>query len=189
MNLLSRRFVLGIGLVCALIVGIRTAGQPTARPAAVALQATGEDDYTPLRLYDGGWDMEMSGPKEKEVVKMHIQNHCEKTGLFFVCEQMINRKTEDLVVFLPTGSSGNIHSYKTEGLSVSGEAPGEWGKLEIQGERWTYSSEETDKGTKVYWRTINQFSGPDKIHFEVQRSNDATNWETKRTGEERRTAK
>ena len=131
----------------------------------------------------------MAGGKDKEAVKMHIANHCERTGVFFVCEQMINGKSEDLVVFLPTGVSGTTFIYKTAGLSVSGEAPGDWGKLEIQGERWTYSSEDTEKDAKVYWRTINLFSGPDKIHFEVQRSNDGATWETKRTGEERRTAK
>jgi hypothetical protein len=63
------------------------------RKAAVA-----DDPYAPLALYDGKWDSTTT-IGEKESVR--IENHCARTGLFFVCEQMLNGKTGSLVVFLP----------------------------------------------------------------------------------------
>jgi hypothetical protein len=143
-----------------------------------------DDSYTPLRLYQGTWEAHTNGdPKAPPAV---IANHCEKTGVFFVCEQVVNGKSEDLVVFLPQGSSGTTQTYKTEGLSVSGETPGAWGKLEISGDRWVYSNEATENGTTTYWKTINQFSGHDSIHFQIQRSADGKSWEDQSSGDERR---
>ena len=146
-----------------------------------------DDPYAPLRLYNGSWNFEMTDGKETS--HMHILNQCDKTGLFFVCEQIINGKSSNLVVFLPTGSSGGKQNYRTQGLSISASRPKDWGNLEISGDRWVYSSEETDEGKKVFWRIINVFSGPNKIHFEIQHSTDAKNWETKQSGDERREAK
>lgn len=62
--------------------------------------------------------------------------------------------------------------------------PGTWCDLEIVGDRWVYSNEETDKGKKTYWQIINVFSGSDRIHFEVQRSDDGKKWETTMSGNE-----
>lgn len=156
-------------------------------PAGQASRIT-EDAYKPLVLYNGAWDLEMAGGKAG-AAPVHIVNHCERTGLYYVCEQVINGKTEDLMVFLPAGASRDAQMYHTQALPATGEAPGDWGKLEIQGERWVYSSEDADKGAKEYWRTINIFSGPDKIHFEIQHSTDGKIWESKRSGDERRISK
>lgn len=155
-------------------------GQPVNAPSPKAVA----DPYAPLQLYQGSWDAETNGGKES--APTHISNHCAKTGVFFVCEQLINGKSEALVVFLPTGASGATQNYRTMGLRVNHEKPGDWGNLEITGERWTYFGEGTENGAKVYWRTVNVFSGPDKIHFEMQGSADGKTWETKRSGEEHR---
>lgn len=153
------------------------------RKAAVA-----DDPYAPLALYDGKWDSTTTiGEKES----MRIENHCAKTGLFFVCEQMLNGKTGSLAVFLPVAkmASGG-EEYKITGLSADGSAPGGWNKLTIEGDRWVYSWENTnegkDEGEKVFWRNVNQFSGADKIHFEIQRSDDETSWKTVKGGDETR---
>jgi hypothetical protein len=57
-----------------------------------------DDPYAPLALYDGTWDSTTT-IGEKESVR--IENHCARTGLFFVCEQMLKGKTGSLAVFLP----------------------------------------------------------------------------------------
>jgi hypothetical protein len=175
------------GLIAALLALLITATIPNSvfgQAASAPSPTAAGDAYAPLQLYDGSWDAETSGAKES--APMHISNHCTKTGVFFVCEQVINGKSEDLVVFLPTGASGATQHYRTMGLRVNADKPGDWGNLEISGERWIYSSEDTENGAKVYWRTVNVFSGKDKIHFEIQRSAEGKTWETKSSGDERR---
>ncbi len=130
-------------------------------------QKTGvaDDRYAPLGLYDGKWDYTTTiGEKES----IHLENHCTKTGLFFACEQMVNGKTAALIVFLPVArmASGG-EEYGITGLSADANPPADWNKLTIEAERWVYSWEDTDGGKKVFWRNVNQFSGPSKIHFEI----------------------
>jgi hypothetical protein len=170
-------------IAIALIVVVASA-YALCQSVSVPSRTAADDPYAPLRLYNGNWEFEMTDGKE--VSHMRISNHCEKTGLFFVCEQVIDDKPSNLAVFLPTGNSAGKQNYRTQGLSVDTGKPRDWGNLEISGNRWVYSSEEMDKGEKVYWRIINVFSGADKIHFEVQHSTDAKTWNTKQSGDERR---
>ncbi len=144
------------------------------------------DPYAPLRLYEGRWDAVTSGG-DKPADTVHIENHCAKAGEFFTCNQVINGKSAALVVFLPLHALENGgYAYHNQALRAEGDGPGTWGNLEIVGDRWVYSSDETDKGKKIYWRTVNVFSGPDKIHFEIQRSEDGAKWDTTMSGNEAR---
>ena len=162
------------------------AQQPEHAAAPAKTASLAADPYAPLRLYDGKWDvLPANGAKPADSV--HIENHCGKVGEFFACNQFVNGKNVALVVFLPTHPLENGgYAYRNQAVRVKGDDPSSWGNLEIAGNSWVYSSSETDKGKKVYWRTTNVFSGPDKIHFEVQRSEDGTNWETKMSGDEAR---
>src|SRR5271168_3662766 len=147
--------------------------------------ATAADDpYAPLRMLDGKWDIL---PTASAKDGMHLENHCAKTGLFMSCEQVVNGKSAALVVFLPkakTGNGGEV--YWTQGLLADASPAGEWSKLTIEGDRWVYSWESTDSGKKVFWRNINIFSGTDKIHFEITRSDDGSTWKMQKSGEEQR---
>jgi hypothetical protein len=162
------------------------ASQPehTAAPPKTVNLAT--DPYAPLRLYDGKWDVQpASGDKQAEPV--HIENHCAEVGEFFACNQFVNGKNMALVVFLPTHPLENGgYAYRNQALRPESSDPSFWGNLEIVGDRWVYSSDETDKGKKIYWRTTNVFFGRDKIHFEAQRSDDGVNWTTNLSGDEAR---
>src|SRR6516164_4786308 len=71
------------------------------RPAA-------DDPYALLRLYNGTWDI-ASGAEQKIT---HVENHCTKTGLFFVCEQIVSGKSEALVVFLPLARILERHKHR-----------------------------------------------------------------------------
>lgn len=155
-------------------------GPAAAKPASLA-----NDPYAPLRLYDGKWDVTPAASGDKPAETMHIENHCAKAGEFFACNQVLNGKNAALVVFLPLHTLENGgYAYHNQALRAEGDGPGTWGDLEIAGDRWVYSNEETDKGKKTYWRITNVFSGPDKIHFEVQRSEDDKKWETTMSGDE-----
>ena len=156
-----------------------------ALPVLAAIQRiapVADDPYAPLKLYDGKWDSTTTiGPKEV----IRIENHCARTGLFFVCEQAVNGKTEALTVFLPVAKmvSGG-EEYRVNGLSADASPAGGWNKLTIEGDRWVYSWEDKDSGKKASWRNVNQFSGTDKIHFEIQRSDDGATWKTVKGGDE-----
>jgi hypothetical protein len=142
------------------------------------------DPYAPLRLYDGKWDL-IPANTDKPAEPLHIENHCAKVGDFFACDQFVNGKNIALVIFLPSHSIGNGgYAYRNQALNSEGDNSGTWGSLEITGNRWVYSSEEIDKGKKIFRRTINVFSGPDHIHFEVQRSEDGVRWTTDMSGDE-----
>lgn len=159
-------------------------GHDPADPAKAASAVT--DPYAPLRLYDGKWDL-VPKATDKAAETMHMENHCARVGEFFSCNQFVNGKNMALIVFLPLRPLENGgYEYRNQGLQVEGNNPSSWGKLEIVGDRWVYSSDETDNGKKTYWRTTNVFSGADRIHFEVQRSDDGASWVTQMSGDETR---
>jgi hypothetical protein len=142
-----------------------------------------EAAYTPLKLYDGKWEMS-PGADEKEPAQ--FENHCARTGLFFVCEQVVPGKPGALVVFLPVAKTAAGYEYRTKALVAESDPAGEWGKLTIEGQRWVYSWENTSDGKKILWRNINTFSGSDLIRFEISRSEDGQTWKTVRSGDEHR---
>jgi hypothetical protein len=154
------------------------------RPALERNSAVIDDPYAPLRLYDGKWEVATAG---EEKGPAQIENHCVRTGLFFVCEQSVNGKTEGLVVFLPvmTTATGG-ENYRTQALSPHASPAGVWGMLTIEDNRWTYSWEIFEGEKKIYWRNINVFSGTDQIHFEISRSEDGRSWKPVKSGDERR---
>jgi hypothetical protein len=142
-----------------------------------------EAAYTPLKLYDGKWEM---SPAADDKEPSRFENHCARTGLFFVCEQVVPGKPGALVVFLPVAKTAAGYEYRNTAL-VAGSAPGgDWGKLTIEGARWVYSWENTNDGKKILWRNINTFSGSDQIHFEISRSEDGETWKPVKSGDERR---
>jgi len=139
--------------------------------------------YTPLKLYDGKWELSASAD-EKEPSR--FENHCARTGLFFVCEQVVPGQPGALVVFLPVAKTAGGYEYRNTAL-VAGSAPaGDWGKLTIEGARWVYSWESTNDGKKILWRNTNTFAGSDQIHFEISRSEDGQTWKTVKSGDEHR---
>jgi hypothetical protein len=144
------------------------------------------DPYAPLRQLDGKWDVATPSP-DKAAAPMHLENRCGRVGEFYACNQIVNGKNTALVIFLPSHALGNGgYSYRNQALRTEGDNSGAWGHMEITGDRWVYPSESTENGKKTYWQTVNVFSGPDKIHFEIQRSDDGAKWTTTMSGDEAR---
>jgi hypothetical protein len=155
---------------------------PAGQSAKTANVAT--DPYAPLRLYEGNWDV-LPASADKTGETVHLENRCAKVGEFFACNQLVGGKNMALVIFLPLHPLENGgYAYRNQALRVEGDNAGTWGALEITRDRWVYSSDATDKEKKTYWRTTNVFSGSDKIHFEVQRSDDGVNWTATMAGDE-----
>jgi len=183
---MNKRIAVLAMLTCTMILlGVFARGRSAdaAAPAGSNPGSVADDPYAPLKLYDGKWDVAMGGEKEPT----RLENHCAKTGLFFMCEQVVKGKTGALVVFLPfskTATGGE--EYRTQALLADASPAGEWNKLTIESDKWIYVWENTDAGKKTYWRNINTFSGTDKIHFEIQRSEDGSTWKTQQSGEEQR---
>ncbi len=142
------------------------------------------DPYAPLKLYDGSWEVKVSLPAAKTD---HLVNHCAQTGLFYACEQVLNGKTSALIIFLPTGiDSSGAEQYRTQPLLASGAPGGDWGNLTISGDNWTYTWDSEEAKKIVHWRVKNHFTGKDRIHFEVQSSEDGTTWKLQSAGDEER---
>ena len=144
-----------------------------------AASAAADDPYAALKLYEGKWIATSSEGKATPV-----ENRCARAGLFFSCEQIIAGKTKALVVFMPDGPTAKGQAWLVQTLGTVGERPGPWRTLTIEGDRWVYR--QAAGGGEKARRTVDQFLGPDHIHFEVQQSASGESWTTTSSGDERR---
>jgi hypothetical protein len=148
--------------------------------AAPAMRAPAVDPvYAPLWLYQGTWQVSRSdlaaGGKPDE-----LKNQCALLGKYFACQQTINGQQGALVIFIPASGAGQ---YYTQFVRLEGVASGR-GNLEIAGDRWTYTSTRDASGETLYYRTINVFTGKNRIHFESAESGDGKNWKVTGSGDE-----
>jgi hypothetical protein len=158
-----------------------------AAAAAEPAPAIAERTYRPLMNYQGRWNVVETGANKID----RLENRCARTGLFFACEQVVNGKSLALVVFLPIAqpadaAAGVPQFYRTQALLADANPGGEWGRLGIQGDHWTYTWENKSGGNTTYWKNINTFHGADRITFEVSNSADGKTWKLRKSGEERR---
>ncbi len=143
------------------------------------------DAYTPLKLYEGTWQVKISATEKKSD---HLVNHCALTGTFFSCEQELNGKTAALVIFLPVGHSGaSALEYRTLAVLPDASQPGDWGHLVIDGNTWTYTWTQKEGEKTVEMRNVNRFQDNNHIHFDLQKRGDDGNWKTTLVGDEYRT--
>ena len=137
------------------------------------------DPYAALRLYHGTWRVSPKdlapGAKPDELI-----DECAQAGRYFVCQQTVNGKTGALLVFVPGEKDGQFY---TNNINPAGFAGGR-GELEITGDRWTYSSKREQDGKTTHYRTINLFTGRDRIHYELAESADGEHWTVTRSGDE-----
>jgi len=146
--------------------------------APYGFAADADAAYQPLMLYQGTWQVTPLHAAKPDI----LNNHCERTGKFYSCEQTVNGKTAALVVFVPAEVPGHYYS---QAILPDGHATGR-GDLEIAGDRWVYSSKDVEGAKTTYYRTINIFTGKDHIHFDSEKSSDGTQWTTTLSGDEQR---
>lgn len=138
------------------------------------------DPYTPLRLYDGGWTVTMHDASSGKTTTDALVNACSLLKPFFVCQQTVNGKPGALVVFVPAETPGH---YYTQNVLPEGWATGR-GDLSIEGGHWTYLGHDEENGKTTWYRTVNDFTGTDRIHFESAQSPDGKTWTVTRSGDE-----
>jgi hypothetical protein len=168
--------------LAAILTGVQSVAA-TVQPAP----GIAERAYRPLLNYQGKWNMVETGARKID----RLENRCARTGLFFACEQVVNGKPLALIVFLPIAqpadaATGVPQYYRNQALLADASPGGEWGKLAIQGDQWTYTWENKAGGNTTYWKNINTFYGADRITFEVSNSTDGKTWKLRKSGEERR---
>jgi hypothetical protein len=164
-----------------------------ARARASAATAPGDDktspapapsddaQYAPLWLYQGNWIVTpknaVAGAKPDR-----LENQCGKIGRYFACQQTVNGKVGSLIIFIPAEKSGH---YYTQAVLPEGWATGR-GELQIEGDHWTYLGKDESNGKTTYYRTTNEFTGKDRIHYEQAESPDGQHWTAKNSGDEKR---
>ncbi len=137
------------------------------------------DPYEPLMLYQGSWEAKMKGAEKPD----RLVNDCARVGRFYTCQQTVNGKPGALLVFVPAENPG---LYYTQAILPDGHANGR-AELRIDGNTWTYSSKSEENGKTTYHRTLNTFTGRDKIHYEIADSGDGKTWNVTLSGDEQRT--
>lgn len=155
------------------------APRPEEPPAAKA--QIPESAYAPLELYNGAWKIV---PGHQNRPYDTLVNHCQRADLYYECTQTVDGTLAAMVVFVPTDVPGRYHS---QVVLPSGEAVGR-SNITIDGNLWTYSSEEERNGKTSYYRTVNTFNGKDRIHFSQQTSTDGVHFDEKSSGDETRMA-
>ena len=130
----------------------------------------------PLHLYQGTWEVTRTNAAKPD----RIVNQCSEIGHYFACQQTVNGAAGSLLVIVPTAQPGKYH---TQVIEPSGRATG-LSDLSIEGDRWSFFSRWNDGSKTTYYRTVNTFSGKNRIHFEQDESPDGKTWTTKNSGDE-----
>jgi len=149
-------------------------GQPAASPEAV---------YAPLWLYKGTWKVTKKD-QPASAKPDNLLNQCALVGKYLACQQTVNGAVSALLIFVPAKSPGQ---YFTQSVMPDGRAGGR-GDLAIEGDKWTFASNWNQGGKTTFYKTINVFSGKNRIHFEQQESTDNKEWKTTGSGDEVRTS-
>jgi hypothetical protein len=132
--------------------------------------------YDPLHLYEGTWVMTPA----RGGAAVTITNDCGRIGRFYGCQQTVNGKTGGVILFIPRDTVGR---YFTQAVAPDGRAMGR-GELTIAGPHWEYLGHDGEGDSVEYFRTTNDFTGRDRIHFELATSHDGANWTVTQSGDE-----
>lgn len=152
--------------------------------AATLSAAAQQDNYAPLRLYNGPWTVSMHNAASGSTRTDALVNACSLIGQYFACQQTVNGKVSALVIFVPAGTPGH---YFVQNVLPDGSATGRT-DLAVAGAHWVYSSRDDENGKTTWYRTTNDFTGNDRIHFESAHSTDNKTWSVTMSGDEVRGA-
>ena len=137
--------------------------------------------FAPLKVYEGTWTVVSAHTMAGEGRPDTIVNHCTEGTGFYTCEQVVNGKSLALLVFTATDDPTKFHS---QPVLPNGQAVG-ISDLTIIGDHWTFLGSGTDSsGRQIFYKTVNIFTGRDKIHFELYQSGDNKTWVKNNEGDE-----
>ena len=99
-------------------------------------------------------------------------------------QPIVDGASKVLLVFTYDAAAGSYTSYQ---IPTDGGAAGS-GKLEIQGNVWTFPWEVKDAEKTTYFRVVNAFTAPDTIAFRQESSTDKIKWTLMAHGAEKKFA-
>ncbi len=135
--------------------------------------------FAPLWSYQGTWHVTRAnlapGTKPEELV-----TQCVVLGRYFTCQQTIEGKQGNLLVFVAAGPQGHFY---TQNITPDGRATGR-ANLEVSGNQWTFTNTWDDGGKTTYYRTTYVFTGKTKIHFEQEESSNGKDYKVTGSGDQ-----
>lgn len=138
--------------------------------------AEGPPGIEKILAYQGTWKIETEhfatrfSKAEKESSTLH--NDCWRSAGFFVCDQIVNGDSKDLIIFTYNAKDDTYNSYSVPAEGGGGGA----GKLFIKGHVWTFSWERKQDGKTFYFRVVNVFTQPGTIEYRQEFSEDQQHW-------------
>jgi hypothetical protein len=141
-----------------------------------------------IAAYAGSWQVEiehLDTPRSKAGhEKNALRNACWRDGEYFACNQYVDGESKVLIVFTYNAKDNIYTSYQ---IPLGGGESGS-GKLQIEGNVWTFPWEITDAGRTTYFHVINVFTAPDRIEFRQEFSSDHVHWTVTAKGSEKKIA-
>ena len=141
-----------------------------------------------IAAYAGSWSIHiehLATPYSKANDEhTQLRNDCWRSGGFFACNQYVEGVSKALIVFTFDATSGH---YTTYPIPTDGSPAGS-GRLEIQGNVWTFPWESKDGEKTTYFRVVNVFTAPDTIEYRQEFSTDKVKWTLMGHGLEKKAA-
>lgn len=153
--------------------------------ALLAAQATAPNPLDALLVYNGTWHVKVDHPFSGGPAGTvdTLESHCTRTTAFVTCEQSVNGKVLELMVYTAAPTPGHFYTKFIQPDNMS--APR--GELILDGNHFTYLDKATVDGKATLYRVENIFRDRDHIHFEESNSTDGgKTWTTTNQGEETR---
>jgi len=146
--------------------------------------------FAALAVYSGTWTVNAQHPFSGGTGPDTLINRCAATAAppgeaFFTCEQIVNGKAAELVIFTLSKYPG---TFGVANVLPNGHASSNTDLIidPANSSHWTFVTHESAPGQPRY-RTENTFHGPDAIHFEqFQSSDDGKTWMKTNEGDEAR---
>jgi hypothetical protein len=144
------------------------------------------DPFAPLTVYNGTWTVRAEHPWSGGALGAvdHLVSRCQRFTLYFACEQIVNGKTQGLIVYTASSSPGKLNS---RFIAPDGLAGGR-GDLTLEGDHWSYLDKPPFKLKGNWSRVENFILDHDHIRFEEYESSDeGKTWIKTNFGTEERT--
>ncbi len=111
-----------------------------------------------------------------------LRNDCWKSGAYVACNQYVDGDSKALLIFTYNDKD---KMYTTYQIPQGGGTAGS-GKLQIQGNIWTFPWQVTQGDTTMFFHVVNVFTGANQIDYAQEFSPDNVHWTTMAKGSETR---
>lgn len=179
-----RLFLIPILSFC-LAMSVAQAAAPAAASAAPPAAASGTG-LDVIAAYAGTWQTDIryqdTPYSKKYEAKYQLHNDCWRSAGYYACDQVVDGKSQALVVFTYDPAKG----YATYPIPAGGSSTIHAGRLMIDGKAWTFPWQTSKGGKTTYFHVINTWTSPDGIDFRQEYSEDGKQWQTMAEGHETR---